>query len=319
MALDELYEQLRKLREDISEFSEYLEANETGTRQVLIDPLLRVLGWEVADPTQVRLEFGISKLDGGKKVADYVLIQDEKPVAVVEAKKLNTKNLEAAIGAALVEAVERGIKYILVTDGDQWRVYDVFKEAAIVDKLVVKFSVTSDQLCVSAVNALVIWRHNLANQRGLTVPKRLLFCEDDSPDPPPPPPPPPGGKTLPELRAKIKAREFPEGKRPTRVNFDGVPIELPKGTWKELYVAVAKHLVTTRRLQKNVIGVRESGRYVRSLVAADEESFKGAVDIGGGLWLQGNVSRIGAVDNSNFLLEVCDVDPATVRVHFDES
>ena len=303
MALDELYEQLRKLREDISEFSEYLEGNETGTRQVLIDPLLRVLGWEVADPTQVRLEFGISKLDGGKKVADYVLVQDEKPVAVVEAKKLNTKNLEAAIGAALVEAVERGIKYILVTDGDQWRVYDVFKEAAIDKKLVVEFSVVSDPLCVSAVNALVVWRPNIANQGGPTVPERLLFCKDDEPD---------GSDCVPLPKLQ------PKGQKPVKVRlYDGGEIEVR--TWTDVISEVAKALVRDRKLTKQMCPVMLSERAVVCIVndkqqRPDGTEFKGPVNIGQGMWLETFGSADANMAKCRVLLEACGVAPGDVCV-----
>lgn len=303
MALDELYEQLRKLREDISEFSEYLEANETGTRQVLIDPLLRVLGWEVADPTQVRLEFGISKLDGGKKVADYVLIQDEKPVAVVEAKKLNTKNLEAAIGAAMVEAVERGIKYILVTDGDRWRVYDVFKEAAIDKKLVVEFSVVSDPLSVSAVNALVIWRPNIANQGGPTVPERLLFCKDDKPDDPDCVP-------LPKLQ--------PKGQKPVRVKLhNGGKIEV--GNFARVIAEVAKALVRDRKLTTEMCPVMLKESSVVCIVndrpqRPDGTDFKVPVAIGEGLWLETFGAADANMEKCKVLLEACGVDTGDVCV-----
>ena len=305
MALDELYEQLGKLREDISEFSEYLEANETGTRQVLIDPLLRVLGWEVADPTQVRLEFGISKLDGGKKFADYALMQNGEPVAVVEAKRLRTKTLDAAIGAAMVEAVERGIKYILVTDGDQWRIYDVFKAASIDKSLIVKFSVMSDPLSVSAVNALVIWRPNIANQGGPTVPERLLFCKDDGPCPPPPPCVP-----LPELQ--------PKGQKPVNVRLDdGEEIEV--SNWTDVITEVAKALVRDRKLSKQLCPVMLNDRAVVCIVndkpqRPDGTEFKKPVNIGQGIWLETFGAADPIVKKCVALLEACGVNPDEVCV-----
>ena len=47
MALDDLKETIEALRERIRAHRPYLEGNETRTRQALIDPMLRALGWDV--------------------------------------------------------------------------------------------------------------------------------------------------------------------------------------------------------------------------------------------------------------------------------
>ena len=310
MALDELYEQLRKIREDISQFADYLEANEAATRTILIDPLLRSLGWEVADPTQVRLEFGITKLGGGKKFADYALMKDDEPVAVIEAKRLNAKNFEAAISAAMVEAVERGIKYILVTDGDQWRVYDVFKQASIKESLIVEFSVVSDPLCVSAVNALVIWRRNLDNQNGPAIPKPLLFCDGRERPPPPPPPPPPSCVPLPKLE--------PKGQKPARLKlYDGTELEV--NAWSGASTEVAKALVRDRKLTKSMCPVMLNDSSVVCIVndkprRPDRVEFKGPVSIGRRMWLETFGAAGDNVQRCMALLTACGIDPGDVCV-----
>ena len=50
MALDELFETFEFLKKRIEEHREYLSQDETRTRQVLIDPLLKELGWDVGGP-----------------------------------------------------------------------------------------------------------------------------------------------------------------------------------------------------------------------------------------------------------------------------
>lgn len=86
MALDDLKETIETLRERIQAHRAYLEGNETRTRQVLIDPMIRALGWDVENPDSVELEYGIE----GKR-ADYALMGSERPIAVVEAKVLGTQ------------------------------------------------------------------------------------------------------------------------------------------------------------------------------------------------------------------------------------
>lgn len=285
--LARLAETIERLRSRMTQHREHIGDHETRTRVILIDPLLRSLGWDTKAPENVVHEHSV-----GRQRVDYALKNQGVIVAVLEAKALKSKLDDRR----LVKYVGQhpNVPVIAFTNGDEWR---FFLKSNEYERETVKVS-SGERF-----------------ETGFELHQRIGWPIV----PPPPPPPPSNGKVLTKLRDKVKAGEFARGKKPTRVIFEGVPIELPKRTWKELYVAVAKHLVTTGRLQVNMIDVRESGRSVRSLVTADKESFKGAVDIGGGLWLQGNVSRIGAVDNSNFLLEVCDVDPATVRVYFDES
>ena len=291
--LDRLAETIERLRARIEQHGDHIGGHETRTRVIVIDPLLRSLGWDTEDPEMV-----IHEHRAGSLKLDYALVDRGEVIGILEAKSLGSKLKDAAWGKYIAELPQ--VPVVAFTNGDEWR---FFRKSN-------KWQPETVKLSEAPGGAFKV---------GFDLHQKIGRPVGPLPPPPPPPPPPPNGKVLTKLRDKVKAGEFPKGKKPTRIIFEGVPIELPKGTWKELYVAVAKHLVTTGRLQVNMIDVRESGRSVRSLVTADKESFKGAVDIGGGLWLQGNVSRMGAVDNSNFLLEVCDVDPATVRVHFDES
>ena len=63
--LDNLIEIIKKLRERIERYRNLLEKNEMLTRYILIDPLLRVLGWDIENPEQVRLEERQEKGDSG--------------------------------------------------------------------------------------------------------------------------------------------------------------------------------------------------------------------------------------------------------------
>ncbi len=83
MLLDELVRCIEVLQERIRSYADVLRENETRTRMALIDPLLRVLDWDVSDPG-VTPEYRVQD-----RRADYALLgHDGSPVAVVEAKKL---------------------------------------------------------------------------------------------------------------------------------------------------------------------------------------------------------------------------------------
>ena len=126
MALDDLQGVIEKLQNMIETRRDYLSRHETRTRQVLIDPLLRELGWDVSDPEAVQLEYRV-----GQQWADYALMSDNQPVAVIEAKRLGRGLEDDEIMQVLNYANRDGIDYMIVTDGDHWEMYEVFKRGTL--------------------------------------------------------------------------------------------------------------------------------------------------------------------------------------------
>ena len=57
MSLEELHRLIEALQVRISEHRAELQKSEALTRYVLIDPLLRALGWDTGNPSQVVPEF----------------------------------------------------------------------------------------------------------------------------------------------------------------------------------------------------------------------------------------------------------------------
>ena len=157
MSLDDLQATIEKLKDKIETYRPYFSGNETATRQVLIDPLLLALGWDVLDPDQVELEYAAG---GGR--ADYALKSNDKPVAVIEAKNLDI-SLQDTIMQPLNYANSRGIKYMAITNGDNWFLYDVFSQQPIEERILMQFSITQTPAYESALQALRMWRSNLAS------------------------------------------------------------------------------------------------------------------------------------------------------------
>lgn len=155
MALDDLVETIETIKSRIEEHGASLSSNETRTRQVLIDPLLLALGWDVGDPNRVELEYS-----AGHGRSDYALLGDHGPVAVVEAKRLND-DIDNHVMQALNYANSQGIKYMVVTNGNDWHMYDVFKQAQISERAVVQLRIVRDAAHVSAIGALAMWRTRL--------------------------------------------------------------------------------------------------------------------------------------------------------------
>ncbi|MXZ90286.1 MAG: hypothetical protein F4W95_04680 [Chloroflexi bacterium] len=120
--LDDLVREIKTLQERLREHGDFLR-NEGGqrearTRTTLINPLLKVLGWDPADPGLVTLEY---RTDVGW--ADYALkSQGNQPSAVIEAKRLGTF-VDNHLGQAVGYCIQQGIAYAGVTDGNHWQLY----------------------------------------------------------------------------------------------------------------------------------------------------------------------------------------------------
>lgn len=154
MALDGLQAVIKSLQNKIEQHYAYLSSSETRTRQVLIDPLLKELGWDVSDPSQVELEYSAGT--GGEK-ADYALIANGKPVMVVEAKSLKTQLGDRVVMQALNYANSLGIAHMVITNGDEWRMYDVFTQKTIEDRVIMEFSITRTPAHESVLQSLASW------------------------------------------------------------------------------------------------------------------------------------------------------------------
>ena len=310
MALDELFKTFEFLKKRIEEHREYLSQDETRTRQVLIDPLLKELGWDVGDPSVVELEYHIEKPLGVKGVykPDYALMQEGKPVAVIEAKKLDSQQLDDATLQVDNYANNDGIPYGVATDGNEWRLIDAHKRGRLDERVTTLFQVSTDDVSKCALRSLALWNPNICSEGGPA--EALEPVVGPVQPPPPPPPPPPDCVPLPKLQ--------PKGQKPVKVRLDdGEEIEV--SNWTDVITEVAKALVRNRKLSRQMCPVMLNPSSVVCIVndkpqRPDGTEFKGRVSIGQSMWLEtfgdaeSNMGRCGVI------LEACGVNPGEVCV-----
>lgn len=108
--------------------------HEHSTRYIIIDPILRALGWDLSDPEQCVAEYPVEKRRHyPAKRVDYVLKdRNGTPVIVVEAKKISVDHEdEDAIAQveryledipdAMVAVITNGHYWtIVIRDGEKW-------------------------------------------------------------------------------------------------------------------------------------------------------------------------------------------------------
>ena len=137
MSAEDLTETIELIRDRIRSHRGYLSGHETRTRQLLIDPLLRSLGWSVEDPLMVQLEY---LTDRGW--IDYALVSGRWPLVVLEAKRLGTALNPHAVTQALNYAGWTGATHIIVTNGNEWSLYSVSNLPHLNVRPIMEFTIT---------------------------------------------------------------------------------------------------------------------------------------------------------------------------------
>ena len=252
--LDDLVGVIETLQQRIREHGATLRENETRTRMALIDPLLTVLGWDVSNPTVVAPEYPISK---GR--ADYALLEERgEPAAVLEAKHLG-EALTNHTTQMVTYALEDGVAYAGLTDGDRWQIYDVFKPVALADKRVLDISISSAPAHEIALKLLLLWRPNLASGQpaaanepllgSISVPHPAMSAAPEV-SPVIETPAPISPETMPVQPGWVPLSEYnPPGgsKPPAAIRFpDRSEQEIKR--WNDILVAVATWLHSSGRL-----------------------------------------------------------------------
>ncbi|MGD1120177.1 MAG: type I restriction endonuclease [Dehalococcoidales bacterium] len=129
---EEILKLCDRLRNTINEFSDEEDwHNELSTRYILIDPILRMLGWNTENPKQVRVS-NIVRLKP-TRFSDYTLFDNGKAIACIEAKRYGiisfwrnlgvrelSKKLKQLTDYCKVEEARLGIS----TDGESWFIVD---------------------------------------------------------------------------------------------------------------------------------------------------------------------------------------------------
>lgn len=127
-----MFTRLKEFSEKVNSFKDAIQ-NESQTRSVLIEPVIKLLGFDTANPFDVVAEYtcdvGTKK---GEKV-DYALMHDNEIVVLIEAKdckvKLNEKNIGQlfryySVSSARVALLTNGLDYLFFTDTVKQNVMD---------------------------------------------------------------------------------------------------------------------------------------------------------------------------------------------------
>lgn len=155
--LSNLCETIEQAKEAASRYEPVLRKNEAATRAVLIDPILRALGWDTANTSMVEVE----KKDGDS-IADYALYDTNGDVVViVEAKAAGTKLTDQVALTLVHYAFQFGAKRLFLTDGLSWRYYCDFAPGSVKPERTIDLAhdgiVDAAAYLVQRLDAAIFW------------------------------------------------------------------------------------------------------------------------------------------------------------------
>lgn len=138
----ELGQVLQQVRSRIAQHGGSRQLNEENTKAALVEPILRALGWDVEDLDEVQREYKRRPRD---KPVDYALLVRRIPRLFIEVKALG-HNLEDRRWANQIMgyASVAGVEWVLLTNGDEYQLYNTHATVPVEDKLFRTVRVTQD-------------------------------------------------------------------------------------------------------------------------------------------------------------------------------
>ncbi|MEM0376141.1 MAG: hypothetical protein QXP43_07580 [Nitrososphaerota archaeon] len=294
--LEEAIRKIEELRQRAERFRAELSKNEMLTRYALIDPFLRLLGWNTEDPAQVKPEYST-----GAGRPDYALMRDDGKtvLAFIGAKSLGkTEDLTQYIAYC----VQEGVKYFVATDGVKWEVYDTFKERPLSEKRITSWDILNEPPGEVLRKAFVLFRFAPFSGEapapiGQAQPQVNVKVDETE------------GVPLSDLRVKpgsalsYRIIRFPDGR------------EYEVRWWNDLLEQSAKWLVETGRLTRDKLPIPLGGtRYLvhHEPVHPNGKRFRNPKHIGD-FWVETHDSAERLVEQATRLLQQYgNVDPRQV-------
>ena len=347
MVLDELHELIETLQARIDQHAAALQQSEALTRYALIDPMLRALGWDTGDPSQVLVEVRF-----GSGSADYALLGgDGRHRVIVEAKKLGTP-LQSAVNQGINYSIEDGILHFALTDGQRWELYETHRPVPLAEKLVVKLDVNGP-ISQTCLDALALWRPSVETSQvrgGATPITEVRPPVDINSDLPvttsrPEPQPVPEERERPRSRRKrptIESVKLPSQSAESPLGWQRLSelgevtgisprtVRMPTGNsvdsgkWSRVAISIMEWLCNEGHLTEDHLPITtRSGR--RIIVAStpnkpDGKSFVGIAKIEAPfpLYLEKGVSAKALVENARNIIERAGLNPADFAVKLQD-
>jgi len=138
----QLAQVIQRARDRIAKHRGDKNFNEQNTKASLIVPVLQALGWDTNDSDEVHWEY---KPKPKYNPVDFALMLQRTPCLFVEAKALR-ENLEddKLVAQILTYASVAGVQWVVLTNGDEYRIYNAAALVPVEEKRFRTVTISSD-------------------------------------------------------------------------------------------------------------------------------------------------------------------------------
>ena len=314
MWLDELDEMRRSLQRRINDHYEALAGSESTVRYALVNPLLRALGWDLDNPERVRTEYRVEEFrqeDGKWKAGylDYVLLQGQERLLVVEAKALGRQLDDEAVDQCIRYCYRNGPGHFVVTNGRKWRGYYLFAQGGASKNQDFEFDMNDSP----TMDLLWLWPGNFQGDRARPVPKPRIEAEEQaSITLPRPTSQAPTGATSGVSLTEVKYVKDMD--KPRRLIFPNGEAKDVRNLWWRIQAVTAEWLIDHNHVKSLPV---QTGRgailLYKKKTSRDVTPFRDPKEVRGH-WIEASAGAKQHLHRAMELLKLCGVNPTTVHV-----
>ncbi len=136
-------------------------SNEAQVKHYVIVPVLLALDWDVIDPESFIPEYSV---DIGRMIGrvDYALLNRRrpgKPLVFIEAKRIDTANLVKGEEQLFRYASNKGVPFLVLTDGNRWDFYLSMAEGVPSERRFYRMELKLENKIPEYVDSLVKYLH----------------------------------------------------------------------------------------------------------------------------------------------------------------
>ena len=293
MDLHELSKTITEARQRVIERESIFKSSLVNTRDALIAPILKALGWDTANPDQ---HVGEYRPSYEPTICALMGHGNGAPMVLLVTKQLGEPISAYEINQATAMACETGTQYTGGTNGAQWKLYRG-------NNLVLEVDVTQGPTAAVAAALAPLWKDAMAGaETGLTpIPIPTLIPE--------------ARKTLATLTGDDPlpaVMTFPDEKE-HQVTY-----------WKHYLVGVARWLYDTGIVDEAKIIAQAGHRKGATMMIPapdelDEKKFREQhTNVCGQVWIRSAYNKGNAIRAAQRLLSHGGVDPNQVKIAFYE-
>jgi len=159
----QLAQVIQRARDRIAKHRGDKNFNEQNTKASLIVPVLQALGWDTNDSDEVHWEY---KPKPKYNPVDFALLLQRTPCLLLEAKALRESLADDKLVAQILTyASVAGVQWVVLSNGDEYRIFNAAAPLPVEEKLFRKVSISSDDPTTTVATLALLSKQDLQDKK----------------------------------------------------------------------------------------------------------------------------------------------------------